>query len=102
MVDAGADGAITITGQVLDGAGEPVPDALVETWQAGPDGTFAHPADPRGGDPRFRGFGRCPTDADGRYQIVTLRPGPVPAAAGGCRLRTWTSRSSRAGCWTGL
>ena len=86
VVDPGADGAITISGQVLDGAGEPVPDALVETWQAGPDGRFAHPAGPRGPRPGpggFRGFGRCPTDAGGRYRIVTLRPGPVPAPGGG-------------------
>lgn len=84
VVDEDAAGAITITGQVLDGAGEPVTDALVETWQAGPDGSFAHPDDPRGGgDAQFRGFGRCPTDAQGRYQIITLRPGPLPDPAGG-------------------
>jgi protocatechuate 3,4-dioxygenase, alpha subunit len=84
VVRAGAPGAIVISGRVLDGAGEPVPDALVETWQAGPDGTFPHPADPRGGgDSSFRGFGRCATDAAGRWQIVTLRPGQVPAPGGG-------------------
>jgi protocatechuate 3,4-dioxygenase alpha subunit len=79
VVPDGTPGAITITGAVLDGAGQPVPDALIETWQAAPDGSFGHPDDPRGGgDPAFRGFGRCPTDAAGRYQITTLRPGPVP------------------------
>ena len=84
VVDEDAEGAITISGQVVDGAGSPVPDALVETWQAAPDGSFAHPDDPRGGgDPEFRGFGRCPTDATGRYQIITLRPGALPAPAGG-------------------
>jgi protocatechuate 3,4-dioxygenase alpha subunit len=84
VVAPGTPGAITIGGRVLDGAGEPVPDALVETWQAAPDGSFAHPDDPRGGgDPRFRGFGRCGTDAGGRYHIATLRPGAFPAAAGG-------------------
>ena len=87
VVPEGADGAITITGRVLDGAGEPVPDALVETWQADPDSRFAHPDDPRGAvDPPaagFRGFGRCPTDPDGRYRIVTLRPGPLPCPEGG-------------------
>ncbi|MGO9080335.1 MAG: protocatechuate 3,4-dioxygenase subunit alpha [Streptosporangiaceae bacterium] len=83
VVGPGTDGAVTITGQVLDGAGAPVPDALVETWQAGPDGSFAHPDDPRGGgDPGFRGFGRCPTDADGHYHVVTQRPGPVPGPDG--------------------
>jgi protocatechuate 3,4-dioxygenase alpha subunit len=64
---------------VTDGNGEPVPDALVETWQADPEGRFDHPDDPRGrAASGFRGFGRCPTDDDGRYAIVTLRPGSVP------------------------
>jgi len=98
-------GAISIAGRVLDGAGDPVSDALVETWQADPAGRFAHPDDPRGttstadstgtaatADPTgatastpagFRGFGRCPTDETGRYRIVTLRPGPLPCPDGG-------------------
>jgi protocatechuate 3,4-dioxygenase, alpha subunit len=80
VVDEDAPGAITIRGRVLDGAGQPVPDGLIETWQAAPDGSFAHPDDPRGGDPVFRAFGRCPTGPDGEYLIVTLRPGQVPAA----------------------
>jgi len=78
-------GAITIGGWVLDGAGVPVTDALVETWQADPDGRFAHPGGPRdsGEAPAFRGFGRCPTDAAGRYRVITLRPGRVPSPGGG-------------------
>jgi protocatechuate 3,4-dioxygenase alpha subunit len=87
VVDEDAPNAITIRGRVLDGAGAPVTDALVETWQAAPDGTFAHPDDPRGGDPSFRAFGRCPTDADGEYLIVTLRPGQVPAAGSASELQ---------------
>jgi protocatechuate 3,4-dioxygenase alpha subunit len=84
VVPPGTPGAIMIGGRVLDGAGEPVPDALVETWQAAPDGSFAHPDDPRGGgDPGFRGFGRSATGPGGRYAIVTLRPGPLPAPGGG-------------------
>jgi protocatechuate 3,4-dioxygenase alpha subunit len=87
VVPEGTEGAITITGRVLDGAGEPVPDALVETWQADPDGRFSHPDDPRGSAgepaPAFRGFGRCPTDADGSYRIVTVKPGPLPSPGGG-------------------
>jgi len=84
VVDPATEGAITITGRVLDGASEPVPDALVETWQSAPDGSFAHPDDPRGGGvPGFRGFGRSATDARGRYRIVTLRPGALPAPGGG-------------------
>jgi len=86
VVPEGTPGAISIGGLVLDGAGAPVPDALVETWQAAPDGSFAHPDDPRGPGPGaagFRGFGRCPTDRDGRYQIITLRPGALPSGDGG-------------------
>jgi protocatechuate 3,4-dioxygenase, alpha subunit len=79
-------GACTITGTVYDGAGEPVPDALVETWQADPDGRFDHPDDPRGAVRStvdgFRGFGRCPTDRDGTYRIVTVKPGALPAGDG--------------------
>jgi protocatechuate 3,4-dioxygenase alpha subunit len=82
VVPEGTPGAITIVGRVLDGAGYPVPDALIETWQADPEGRFAHPDDPRGasvsGYRSFRGFGRCPTSPDGSYRIVTLKPGPLP------------------------
>lgn len=79
-------GAIRITGRVLDGAGAPLPDAVVETWQADPDGRFDHPDDPRGAAKPavagFRGFGRSTTNAEGRYEIVTLRPGPLPTPDG--------------------
>ena len=71
VVPAGTDGAIWLRGRVLDGEREPIPDALIETWQAGPDGRFHTPG--------FRGFGRCPTDDDGSWAIRTLKPG----AAGG-------------------
>jgi protocatechuate 3,4-dioxygenase alpha subunit len=74
VVAADAPGAFWIRGAVHDGAGVPVPDALVETWQADPDGQF-------GGT--FRGFGRCPTDDDGRYAIRTRKPGIVPSPDGG-------------------
>ena len=67
VVPAGTDGAIWLRGRVLDGEREPIPDALIETWQAGPDGRF----DTSG----FRGFGRCPTDDDGSWAIRTLKPG---------------------------
>ena len=79
VVGEDAPGVITISGQVLDGTGAAVPDALVETWQAAPDGSFAHPDDPRGAsDAIFRRFGRCATDVHGRFQIFTLRPGALP------------------------
>jgi protocatechuate 3,4-dioxygenase alpha subunit len=67
-------GAFWIHGEIRDGARALVQDALVETWQADPDGRF-------GG--AFRGFGRCPTDDDGRYAIRTRKPGPVAAPGGG-------------------
>ena len=89
VVPEGTPGAITITGRVTDGHGDPVPDALVETWQAAPDGSFGHPDDPRqpgpsgSGPAACRRFGRCPTDAGGRYSILTLRPPSLPTGDGG-------------------
>ncbi|SDZ18150.1 protocatechuate 3,4-dioxygenase alpha subunit [Amycolatopsis xylanica] len=83
VVPAGTPGAVWIRGTVSDGAGQPVPDALVETWQADADGRFDHPDDPRGAAGNgFRGFGRCPTDSGGQYQIRTVVPGAVPGAGG--------------------
>jgi protocatechuate 3,4-dioxygenase alpha subunit len=68
---------------MTDGAGAPVPDGLVETWQADPDGRFPHPDDPRGAAtyPGFRNFARATTDDDGRFWFRTLRPGPVDGQA---------------------
>jgi protocatechuate 3,4-dioxygenase, alpha subunit len=84
VVPAGTPGAITIAGRLYDGAGDAVPDGLIETWQANPGGRFAHPDDPRGPipDQTFRGFGRCPTGRDGSFTIVTLKPGPLPFGDG--------------------
>ena len=85
-VPPGTPRAIVIEGCVLDGARQPVPDALVETWQADPASRFDHPDDPRGpaaAPAGFRGFGRSATDAAGNYFIVTLRPGPLPSPDGG-------------------
>jgi protocatechuate 3,4-dioxygenase alpha subunit len=79
LVAEGTPGALTISGAVRDGAGDPVPDALIEIWQADPDGRFLHPDDPRGAV-RYDGlrpFGRCATDPDGRFWFRTLKPGRV-------------------------
>jgi protocatechuate 3,4-dioxygenase, alpha subunit len=78
VVPEGTGGAIRLHGAVYDGAGDPVPDAMVETWQADPDGGFAHPDDPRGAAGSFRGFGRSPCDGEGRWSILTVKPGRVP------------------------
>jgi protocatechuate 3,4-dioxygenase, alpha subunit len=88
VVPEGTPEAIRLTGQVLDGLGQPVTDALVETWQADPAGRFGHPDDPRGPGAAsgFRGFGRCPTDAEGRWAILTVKPGPLPAPGGSGRV----------------
>lgn len=66
---------IRVEGRVLDGAGEPVRDAMLEIWQADAEGRHPRPGDPPGG---FRGFGRTRTDADGRFAFDTVRPGRVP------------------------
>ena len=82
VVPEGTPGAVWVRGRVLDGAGEPVPDAMVETWQADPHGRFDHPDDPRGAVAGFRGFGRCSTDPDGRFALLTVKPGAVPGPGG--------------------
>ncbi|HEY3079126.1 MAG TPA: protocatechuate 3,4-dioxygenase subunit alpha [Chloroflexota bacterium] len=71
---------IRVEGRVLDGEGAPVPDALVEIWQANAHGRYHHPADGRDLplDAAFAGFGRAGTDDDGRFLFETVRPGPVP------------------------
>jgi len=84
-VPRGSAGAITIRGTVLDGAGERIPDALIETWQADPKGRFRalHGGAGSLGADGFRGFARVPTDDDGRFWIVTAKPGSVPWPTGG-------------------
>jgi protocatechuate 3,4-dioxygenase alpha subunit len=68
-VAEGTPGRIRIFGTVYDGEGVPIPDALIETWQANANGEFA--------DETFRGLGRCPTDDDGVYTIFTVKPGSL-------------------------
>ena len=66
VVPEGTLGRIRIFGRLFDGAGEAIPDGMIETWQADPDGRF---------DTDFRGFGRAPTDDEGAWEVFTLKPG---------------------------
>lgn len=68
---------IVIAGSVLDGDGQPIPDAILEVWQANASGKYAHPEDTQDKplDSRFSGFGRIPTDTEGRFRFVTIKPG---------------------------
>ncbi len=71
---------IVVHGRVLDGDGRPVPGSLVEIWQANAGGRYRHSADswPSPLDPHFDGVGRTVTDAEGRYDFVTVKPGAYP------------------------
>ena len=71
---------IIVTGRVLDEAGRPVPDTLVEVWQANAAGRYIHVADQHDApiDANFLGAGRCVTDAEGRYSFKTVKPGAYP------------------------
>jgi protocatechuate 3,4-dioxygenase alpha subunit len=73
--------------RLFDGAGEPVPDGIVELWQADAAGKYRHPADTqeKPPDPAFCGFGRLATDADGACIFDTVRPGRTPDGRGGCQ-----------------
>jgi protocatechuate 3,4-dioxygenase, alpha subunit len=73
--------AVRISGVLLDGAGDPVTDGLVEIWQANAAGRYAHPADDREEialESGFTGFGRSGTQDGGRFEFVTVKPGRVP------------------------
>jgi protocatechuate 3,4-dioxygenase alpha subunit len=82
---SGTPDAFTISGTVYDGAGEPVPDFLIETWQADPQGRFVD-VHGHGGASQlegFRGFARYGVQTgDGTFEIVTVKPGRLPDAHG--------------------
>jgi protocatechuate 3,4-dioxygenase, alpha subunit len=59
---------IVLTGRITDGDGAPCTDALVEIWQADPEGSY---------EGAFHGFGRCATDGEARFRFATVKPGPV-------------------------
>jgi protocatechuate 3,4-dioxygenase beta subunit len=71
---------IVVAGRVVDESGRPVPDTLIEIWQANAAGRYIHVADRHDAplDPNFFGAGRCVTDADGRYRFVSIKPGAYP------------------------
>lgn len=72
---------IEISGHVLDGDNAPVPDAMLEIWQANSAGRYDSPEDNRSEipvDASFVGFGRSSTDEEGLYRFRTIRPGRVP------------------------
>ena len=77
MAPASAAGAVRLEGQVFDGNGDPVPDALLEIWQADEQGRYRLTPD----DPAT-GFGRCRTDAEGAFSFLTVKPGRTPAPDG--------------------
>jgi protocatechuate 3,4-dioxygenase beta subunit len=71
---------IIVSGRVMDEDGRPVPETLVELWQANAAGRYRHASDnhPAPLDPNFTGAGRAITDKDGRYRFVTIKPGAYP------------------------
>jgi protocatechuate 3,4-dioxygenase beta subunit len=71
---------IIVKGRVLDEAGRPVPDTLIEIWQCNAAGRYTHEVDqhPAPLDPNFTGAGRVVTDASGAYQYTTIKPGAYP------------------------
>ncbi len=78
LVAPGRSGAVRLHGQVLDGAGDPVPDALLEIWQPAPSGQIvAAPGSLRRDGWTFTGWGRAATDGAGYYSFTTLEPGPA-------------------------
>lgn len=75
---------VEISGRILDGDGAPVPDGILEIWQANAQGKYAHSEDPqeKESEAKFGGYGRVPTDGDGRFHFSTIKPGRVPGPNG--------------------
>jgi protocatechuate 3,4-dioxygenase beta subunit len=71
---------LIVHGRVLDGDGRPIPDTLIEVWQANAGGRYRHAVDnwPSPLDPNFDGYGRMLTDSEGRYRFTTIKPGIYP------------------------
>lgn len=78
LVPPSRQGAIRLHGDVLDGRGQPVPDAILELWQAAPDGSVPQvPGSLKRDGWTFTGWGRASTDDAGHYSFTTLLPGPT-------------------------
>ena len=71
---------IIVHGKVLNENGQPIPNTLIEIWQANACGRYVHKVDQHDAplDPNFLGAGRCMTDANGYYQFYTIKPGAYP------------------------
>jgi protocatechuate 3,4-dioxygenase alpha subunit len=85
LIGEGVSGErVTIQGRVFDGDGVPVPDAILEIWQANAHGKFDHPEDTQDKplEPGFKGYGRVPVSAEGLFRFATIKPGPVPGPDG--------------------
>ncbi|MGC5257728.1 protocatechuate 3,4-dioxygenase subunit alpha [Gordonia sp. DT218] len=82
LVPTGHPNRIRLHGSVFDGAGDPVPDALIEIWQADGSGNVSQEPGSLWRDGfTFTGFGRVQTDRTGHYTFATVAPGPVSAGA---------------------
>lgn len=68
---------VNISGRIFDGDGQPVTDAVIETWQANSFGKYAHPDDTQEKllEENFKGFGRVLTDTQGGFRLTTIKPG---------------------------
>ncbi len=75
---------ITIQGRVIDGDSIPIPDAVLEIWQANSHGRYNHPEDVQQNpiEAAFLGWGRIPTDSNGAFRLTTIKPGCVPGPGG--------------------
>ena len=79
VVPKNTNGALKVQGRVYDGEGKPVPDAMIEIWQANVHGKYNHPEDFSDAElvKGFNGFGRSCTDEEGCFFFVTVKPGRV-------------------------
>jgi protocatechuate 3,4-dioxygenase, beta subunit len=84
---------IDVTGRVVDEAGRPIGNCLIEMWHANASGKYIHHNDPSPvpADPNYRGRGRVMTDSSGRFRFRTIKPGgyAVPDDEPGARTSWW-------------